>query len=80
MNTLFKHENHPYPPSLSDRGKLRQGKKSDSLSVLVQKIQTEPLVSIDINILDGAAWCISCPQLTSAFSMIMRVVSSSLIS
>ena len=55
MNTFFKHENHPYPPSLSDRGKLVQGKKSDLLSVLVQKIQTEPLFSFDVNILDGAA-------------------------
>ena len=55
MNTFFKHENHPHPPSLSDRGKLRQGKKSDLLSVLVQKIQTEPPFSFDVNILDGAA-------------------------
>lgn len=27
---IFKHENHPYPTSLSDRGKLRLGKKSRS--------------------------------------------------
>ncbi len=55
MNTFFKHENHPYPPSLSDRGKLRQGKKSDLLSVLIQETQTEPPVLFDVKILDGAA-------------------------
>ena len=55
MNTFFKHENHPYPPSLSDSGKLRQGKKSDLLSILVQKTQTEVPFSVDVKILDGAA-------------------------
>ena len=54
MNTFFKHENHPYTPSLSDMGKLRQGKKSDLLSILVQKTQTEIPVSVDVKVLDGA--------------------------
>ncbi len=27
MTTFFSHENHPFPPSLSDNGKLRLGKK-----------------------------------------------------
>ena len=57
LTTFFKHENHPYPPSLSDRGKLRQGKKSDLLSILMQKMCTQKEVptSFDVKILDGAA-------------------------
>ena len=57
MSTFFKHENHPYPPSLSDRGKLRQGKKSNLLSILMQKTCTQKEVpaSFDVKILDGAA-------------------------
>lgn len=34
MSKLFSHENHPFPPSLSDYIKLRLGKKSDLMSVL----------------------------------------------
>ena len=36
MNTLSELENYPYPPSLSYRGKLRQGNKSDLLTILAQ--------------------------------------------
>jgi hypothetical protein len=52
---FFQHENHPYPPSLSDRGKLRLGKKSDLLRVLTQKIQHEPPNTFNVKVLDGAA-------------------------
>ena len=34
-------ENNPYPPSFSERGKLRLGKKSDLLKCLIQKPDTE---------------------------------------
>ena len=34
ISTFFMHENHPYPPSISDRGKLRLGTKSDLLFCL----------------------------------------------
>lgn len=56
LGTFFQHENHPYPPSLSDRGKLRQGKKSELLNILLQESQTEKEspVSFDVKILDGA--------------------------
>lgn len=58
MNTFFEHENHPYPP-LSDRGKLRPGKKSDLLSILVhievEEGKQEPPAWFDVKILDGAA-------------------------
>ena len=52
MPTLFKHKNHRYPPSLSDRGKLRLGKKSD---LLVFYIQKQKSVVFDVKILDSAA-------------------------
>ena len=57
LTTFFKHENHPYPPSLSNRGKLRQGKKSDLLSILMQKVctQKEDPTYFDVKVLDGAA-------------------------
>ena len=48
LDNFFKHENHPYPPSLSDRGKLRAGKKSDLLSCL-SKCQQESSDSIDFS-------------------------------
>ena len=34
IDAFFKHENQREPPSLSDRGKLRQGTKSDSIACL----------------------------------------------
>ncbi|KAG0721985.1 hypothetical protein GWK47_045320 [Chionoecetes opilio] len=55
LDTFFKHENHPYPPSLAERGKLRQGKKSDLTNILAQKTQEEPSGSFDVRVLDGAA-------------------------
>ena len=47
MNTFFKHENHPYPPSLSDRGKLFECSSPEDTN--------RASISFDINILDGAA-------------------------
>jgi hypothetical protein len=41
MGTFFKHENHPFPPSLSDRGKLRQGSKSAFLSLKWLKLSLQ---------------------------------------
>lgn len=55
MSTFFSHENHPFPPSLSDCGKLRLGKKSDLLNILVKDKQNDPPGSIDVKLLDGAA-------------------------
>lgn len=52
---FFKHENHPFPPSLSDCGKLRLGKKSDLLSLIEQDSQPEPPEKFDTVLLDGAA-------------------------
>ena len=56
MGTLFGHENHPYPPSLFDRGKLRSTKKSDLLCILAQETESsEHFTSFDVKVLDGAA-------------------------
>ena len=55
MATFFRHENHPYPPSLSDRGKIRFGKKSDLLSVLPAEAEKEAPEAFDAKVLDGAA-------------------------
>ena len=55
MANFFKHENHPYSPSPSDKGKIRLGKKSDLLSVLLAEAEKEAPVAFDVKILDGAA-------------------------
>ena len=36
LSKFFQYENHPYPPSLSNRGNLRLGKKSELLNILLQ--------------------------------------------
>ena len=55
MATFFKHENHPYPPSLSDSGKLRLGKKSDLLNILPAEAEKEAPEAFDVKVLDSAA-------------------------
>ena len=55
MATFFKHENHPYPPSLSDRERLKLGKKSNLLSVLPAEAEKEAPVAFDVNVLDSTA-------------------------
>ena len=44
LGNFFQHENHPYPLSLSDRGTLRTGTKSDLLSCLVPVPRPIPVV------------------------------------
>ena len=55
MSTFFSHENHNFPPSLSDGGKLRLGKKSNLLNILTKDTQSDPPYSIDVKLLDGDA-------------------------
>ena len=50
--SIFSHENHPFPPSLSDQEKLHFGKKSE---VLVHDVHGEPPNFTDARLLDGAA-------------------------
>ena len=52
---FFKHDNQHYPPSLSDGGKLRIGKKSDLLGNLNEDPDQDPPVYFDAKFLDGAA-------------------------
>ena len=55
MNTFFSHEDLPFPPSLSDHGKLHLEKKSDLLEILVNDVHNEPPSFVDAKLLDGAA-------------------------
>lgn len=55
LDDFFKHENQPYPPSLSQFGKMRFGKKSDLLKCLEVPSQQNPPSSYDAKIFDGAA-------------------------
>ena len=54
MSTFFRHENHPFHPSLSDDGILHLGKKSNLLSILAEEETNHP-DCFDVKVLDGAA-------------------------
>ena len=54
MHSFFKHENQPFPPSISAYGKLRPSKKSDLLHLLA-KDQEAPPNFFDAIVFDGAA-------------------------
>ncbi|KAG0713410.1 hypothetical protein GWK47_016295 [Chionoecetes opilio] len=41
MNSFFSHENNSFPPSVSDKGKLRLGSKSDLLKCLIKKVEND---------------------------------------
>jgi len=56
IGSFFKHEKNPYPPSLSNGGKLRLGNKSDLVRTVTQNVEEEEQPSsFDVKILDGAA-------------------------
>ena len=52
---FFKHENHPWPPSLAQASRLREGQKSD-LVTCIEKTSSPTAESpeVDVAILDGA--------------------------
>ena len=57
LDDFFKHENHPYPPSLSVNGDLRYGTKSDLLDCLccnAQNITDLCNIAVDAVVFDGA--------------------------
>lgn len=57
LDEFFRHENHPYPPALSNLGALRFGSKSDLLSCVCSDAQSMPDLSdivADAMIVDGA--------------------------
>ena len=62
VGTFFQHENNPYPPSLSDRGKLHLGKKSDLLKCLIQAPDTDTPGSLETQDLDDDTDLAACFQ------------------
>ncbi|KAL9968946.1 hypothetical protein ACROYT_G021098 [Oculina patagonica] len=54
LEEFFKHENQPYPPSLSEFGNLRFGKKSDLITCVNRESPPAP-ASYDVKVFDGAA-------------------------
>ncbi|KAL9954024.1 hypothetical protein ACROYT_G041512 [Oculina patagonica] len=54
LEEFFKHENQPYPPSLSEFGNLRFGKKSDLITCVNRESPPTP-ASYDVKVFDGAA-------------------------
>jgi hypothetical protein len=73
MGAVFQHEKHPYPPSLSDRGKLRLGKKSDLLRVLTHYIQHSLLIHSMSKYSTVLLWCTSYLPRTSSHLTNMTV-------
>ena len=58
LDQFFQHENHAYPPALSQMGKQRTGTKSDLVGFLEDIVPTEdlsPTPFIQVVLLDGAA-------------------------
>ena len=56
LEGFFKHENQPYPPSLSEFGNLRFGKKSDLIACVNKETLSPPQqASYDVKVFDGAA-------------------------
>jgi hypothetical protein len=65
LEDFFKHENQPYPPSLSEFGKLRFSKKSDLLCCLEVQSQRTPPSSYDAKVFDGAVIVHALPLSTA---------------
>ena len=63
LDEFFMHENQPYPPSLSEFGNLRLGKKSDLLTCIKPAEQPDPPPVFDWKI-DGAATVHALPLTT----------------
>lgn len=62
MDDFFAHEVQPYPPSLSEGGKVRlPNAKSDLLKCLPKPVDSNPPASFDCTILDGAVVVHSLP-------------------
>ena len=56
MDNFFAHENHPWPPSLSNNGKMNTTSKSDLIDCL--KLVTpfhDTAPDVDAEVVDGAA-------------------------
>ena len=57
MESFFSQENQPFPPSLSQNGKLRYCNKSDLLKILESlddESNEEVIIPTDVTVLDGS--------------------------
>lgn len=56
LDEFFCHENQPWPPSISENGEIRPGKKSDLVKCLEQQcsVRTVNTPSVDATVVDGA--------------------------
>ena len=52
LNEFFSHENQPCPPSLSVRGKLKLGTKSDIVRCIEDAPEEQDDTSVDVVVLD----------------------------
>ena len=70
LHEFFMHEKQPYPPSLSEFGKLRLGKKSDLLTCVkhASTKQPHPPPLYDCKIFDGAAVVHALPSTTDSYT------------
>jgi len=63
LEDFFSHENHPWPPSISDNGKLRlPNKKSDLLVCLGGSTTMEATMTFHAKIFDGLCCAYSFNQ------------------
>ena len=73
MKTFFEHENHPQSPSLSDRGKLQQGKSNQICSLFWHR---RPTRNIQVLLMSKCSmvllWCTSYPLPTLPHSTNIR--------
>jgi len=71
------HENQPYPPSLSEFGKLRFGRTSDLLTcVKPASTKLDPPPLYDCKIFDGAAVVHALPSTTVVHALPSTTVST----
>lgn len=55
LEDFFKHENQPWPPSLAQMGKFREGQKSDLVKCLESfQVSKADSPQVDVQVLDGA--------------------------
>ena len=55
LDDFFSHENHPWPPSISENGKLRLPNKKSDLQACLDGSTVESPVNVHVKIFDGPA-------------------------
>ena len=55
LEEFFKHENQPFPPTLAQAGKIRQGQKSDLVKCMERLVEKKiDAPQVEATIIDGA--------------------------